>query len=52
MGSRVLTELQASYNAKLLGLYAEQYEYGYWVGYDEVGRIARGDLKPSSEDAA
>ena len=51
-GSRVLTELQASYNAKLPCLYAEQYECGSWVGYDEVERIARGDLEPSSKDAA
>ena len=48
---RVLNELQASYNAKLHVLYAEQYEYGYWASYDEVERIACRDLEPSSEDA-
>ena len=29
----------------------KHYKYGYWVGYDEVERIARGDLEPSSKEA-
>ena len=49
---RVLKELHASYNAKLPGLYAEQSEYGYWVGYDEAEQIAHRDPKPSSKDAS
>ena len=48
---RVLSKLQASYNTKLLGLYEEQYELGYSVGYAEAERIAHGDQDPSSEDS-
>ena len=39
-------------NAKLSGLYAEHYDYGYWAVYDEDERIACGDLEPSLEDDA
>ena len=45
-----MKELQASYNAKLPGLHVEQYEYGYWVGYDEAEWIGCEDPKPSSKD--
>ena len=47
---QVLTKIESSYNAKLPGFYVEQYEYGYWAGYDEAERIACGDLEPSLED--
>ena len=30
--ARVLTDLHASYNAKLPGIYANHYEHGYWDG--------------------
>ena len=39
---RALSELQASYNKKLLGLYQEQYGMGYWAGYAEAERIMHG----------
>ena len=49
---RVLSELQASYNAKLPGIYQNWYELGYWFRYVEVDRIAYGDLELSREDAS
>ena len=33
---RVLSELQSSYNAKLPGIYQDQYELSYWAGYAEA----------------
>ena len=50
--ARVLKELQASYNAKLPSIYAEQYEHGYWASYAEAKRIASGDCEPPIRDAA
>ena len=42
---QVLLELQASYNAKLLGVYQAQFEQGSWFGCVEAKRIAHGDLE-------
>ena len=45
----VLTKLQASYNTKLLRLYDELYEQGYWVGYAKKEHIAQGGQEGSLE---
>ena len=42
----MLVELQASYTSKLLGLYDEQYEQGYWAGYVEGERVALASRSP------
>ena len=47
----VLSELQASYNAKLPGVYQAKFEQSYWSGYVEVEVITRGDPEPSTKDA-
>ena len=46
----VAMKLQASFNAKLPSLYAQQYEYGYWDGYTEVERLVGGDYESPTED--
>ena len=48
--AQVLTKLQASYNAKLLGMYVQQYAYGYLNGYVEVERLIGGDREPPTRD--
>ena len=47
-----MTELQASYNAKLPGIYGQQYEYGYLNGYVEVERLVGGDRERPTGDIA
>ena len=41
----MLSKLQASHNTKLLDIYLDQFEIGYWAGYAKAERIARGDPK-------
>ena len=43
----MLAKMQASYTSKLPGLYREQYELGYWVGYAEGERVALGGQEES-----
>ena len=47
---RVATKLQASFNAKLPSLYAQQYQYGYWDGYIAVEQLVGGDCESPTED--
>ena len=47
---KVATELQASYNAKLPGLYLQPYEFGYWHGFTEAERLIGGVRDSPIED--
>ena len=48
--ARVFTELQASYNAKLPELYAQQFEARYWEGYVEAECVAKGVRDSSTKE--
>ena len=48
----IQSELHVSYISKLPDLYDEQYELGYWDGYVEAERIARGNPESSSNDSS
>ena len=55
---RVLSKLQADYNAKLPALYNEQYNLGYWAGFaagecfDRPGADSATSPAPSEQDPA
>ena len=46
----VLSELKASYNEKLPGIYQDQCELVYWIGYAEIEWTTHSDQEPSTED--